>query len=130
MVKIPNLYTTPLFIGMTLGVLIGFSTFFSIRMEVKASYRESVDPSYPYVQAIAMHTVSGKPFLHYLSRAIEEGSDVVDGVNITEELMKFGETFTLKNATSSIITQIGDKKGENIFLAVPPGGLLTVISNY
>lgn len=124
-----KLYTAPLLIGMSLGILVGFSTFFSIRLGVEAGYKESVNPSYPYVQAIAMHTVSGKPFLYYLSRALEEGKDIVDGVNITEELMRFGETFTLTNATGTVITQIGENKGVNIFLAVPPGGLLTVISN-
>lgn len=129
MVGVPNLYTTPIFIGMTIGVLVGFSTFFSIRLGVEAGYVESVNPSYPYVQAIAMHTVSGKPFLHYLSRAVEENDDVVDGVNVTKELMRFGETFKLTNGTGTVITQIGKNRGENIFLAVPPGGLLTVISN-
>lgn len=129
MVGVPSLHTLPLILGISIGLMAGMALFFEIRLDIIAGYERSVDPSYPYLHAIGLHDVKGKPFMYYLSRALEENRASVDGVDVAAELERFGETFALKNSTGGTVVAVGNAKGKNAYLAVPPGGYLAVVSD-
>ncbi|HDR53245.1 MAG TPA: hypothetical protein ENN60_01030 [archaeon] len=102
-----------------------FSTvMLKINLTTDAEVKKSLDPSFPYMQAIGMHTVNGKPFMDYLSEAVSTNSEVVSGVNVTSELKKFREGFVLKNSTGGVVLATGYQTGSVAFYAVPPGGVL------
>jgi hypothetical protein len=106
------------------------AVFFKIEVKIKAGYMQSMDPAYPYLQAVAMHHVNGRPFINYLSGALEQGIDVVDGVNVTLELEKFGEPFKLINSTGETLLSakgiLREGTIKEAYLAVPPGGYLVM----
>ena len=102
------------------------ANFFRISLEIDSEFSRSMDPGQPYIQAVAMHHVNGKPFIEYLSLALVEGSVEVDGVNIVNELEKFGEHFVLIDRDNNIIAEVGEGTGKTKILAVPPGGSLVM----
>ena len=126
---------------------------FQLNIQINAEAKKGLDPALPYMHAIAMHEVKGHPFMHYLSQAVERNSELVDDdVNITEELMRFQEFFTLYNSTGGVVLDTeesflrsaeaegGEEGGETTetseflsqlaskysieYYAVPPGGKL------
>ncbi|MBR9689992.1 MAG: hypothetical protein GOV01_03800 [Candidatus Altiarchaeota archaeon] len=112
--------------GFGLGLAIGFSRFFKLSLTITAGFMQSMDPAYPFLQAIAMHAVSGKPFLYFMSESLKQGTDIIDGVNISEELLRFKETFQLINSTDDVVVSVGENSGNRVVLAVPPGGKLVM----
>ena len=106
--------------------------FFNISLTVTAGYKNSMDPAYPYIQAVAMHNVDGEPFLKHLSDAILQNRTSVNGVDISAELGKFGEAFELRTRDGGTVVAVENpllEEGGNIktaYLAVPPGGYLVM----
>lgn len=110
------------------------AAFFRIEHTTRAGFMQTADPAYPYLQAVAMHRVSGKPFIYYLSAALKEGNGMVEGVDVAAELEKFGETFELFDSSATEVLSANVPEGptaregtiRNAFLAVPPGGYLVM----
>jgi hypothetical protein len=111
-------------------MMVLMALFFRISVTTKADYMETLDPAYPYLQAVAVHNVNGRPFLQYLSGAVRTGSDTFDGVNVTRELLRFQEDFRLHNATDGLVTHAAGRKvgpgAREAYLAVPPGGYMVM----
>lgn len=100
---------------------------FAVKVETEATFSQTCDPGYPFLLALAQHTVNGAPFLEALSQAIVLNSTEVNGVNVADELEKFGESFRLIDSQGNIILSIGETRGRGAILAVPPGGQLVVM---
>ncbi|MBR9680591.1 MAG: hypothetical protein GOU98_02080 [Candidatus Altiarchaeota archaeon] len=113
-------------IAFTLVMAALISQFFKISLEIDSKFSRSMDSGYPYLQAVGMHHVNGRPFMEYLSLALIENSNEVDGVNIITELEKFGERFILLNSSGSVVLEVGESTGRDRVLAVPPGGSLVI----
>jgi hypothetical protein len=119
-------------VGFGLMFVTMMAIFFNISLTVKAGFSESMDPAYPYLQAVAMHSVGGEPFIKHLSDAVEQGSANVNGVDIAGELKRFGEAFELKDGSGETIVKVENpllEQGGNVkaaYLAVPPGGYLVM----
>ncbi len=118
--------TTLAVVGFSAVFLLLMQTSFKMKLEIEAMYSESVDPAYPYLHVVSEHSVRGKPFIHYLSRAVMEGRENVEGISIKGELEKFEGKFQLLNATGDSIVEVNMDTGSRkaAYLAVPPGGLL------
>jgi len=122
-----GLPTTAIMAGLGIGMAVGFALFFKISITAIATYERTTDAAYPYLSAISMHTVNNQPFLYYLSEALRMDSEIVEGVNVKDVLVKFNETFELVNNKDEIIISTGEKDGNRAYLAVPPGGRLVMI---
>lgn len=123
-------------LALSMGVImiIYMSVFFEISSKTRAGYMQSMDPAYPFLQAVAMHHVDGKPFLHYLSLALKENREDVEGVNVKGELEKFREEFRLLNQTGGEVTRTegpargaSQKELKEAHFAVPPRGYLVMV---
>lgn len=112
----------------TFILVMGAFTDMMMRMNLTmdAEVKKSLDPSLQYMHSIAMHHVGGKPFLDYMAEAVKTNREVVfDGsFNVTDELMKFSEGFTLKNATGGVILKKPGQGRSVAFYPIPPGGVL------
>ena len=117
-------------VGFGAMFMLMMATLFSINVRIKAGYKDTLDPAYPYLQAVAMHRVKGKPFLYYLSHSLKSG-EIVEGINVTGELEKFGESFELIDSSGKTILSAdsGKPQGRKVkkaYLAVPRGGYLVM----
>ena len=113
--------------SISMGIVLAMT--FNFREITDFQIRRGLEPGYPYLQAITMTSVGDEQMFELLSKSVKSNSEIVDGINISEKLLSFGEELGLYNGSGTWIAGTKEKGRAMAIYAIPRGGFLMLFGS-